>query len=742
MAAGAASIGYRAFISYSHQDQAWAQWLHRAIETYRVPSRLVGGTTAAGIIPRRLVPIFRDRDELASATDLGRKVNEALAQSANLIVICSPAAAASRWVGEEVRAFKRLGRADRIFCLIVAGEPYATELAGREGEECFSEALRFVIDDQGRLTHERTEPIAADVRAGKDGKANARLKLIAGMLDVGFDALKQREQQRRNRKWAALAAASFAGMLLTGGLSVYALRARSEAIAQRSEAEGLIEFMLGDLRKKLEPVGRLDVMDSVGERALAYYSKQDAGALDADSLGRRARALHLIGEVDDLRGDLDPALDVFQKAARSTSELLARAPNESQRIFDHAQSVYWVGYVAFQRGQNDVAEKSFNEYKSLAERLVALDPGKADWQAEVEYAYSNLGTLLVKEGRSAEAIAAFERSLDVSSALARQAPDDASRQLDDAQSRAWLADALENEGQFSRALELRTVELTTYKAVLAQDPKNNDAKQHLLVCEHALARLALAQGDIKLALDELQTAKTFAEDLMLAEPDSTLWIESASDTYAALALALHFQGDDAAARTNIARATVLAKDLVRRDSSVVRWRAVLLGQCELHLATLEAVSGRHEEALRLSQHVVQGIDGLHDDEKRDHLIRAVLAAALLRSGDEYQSMAKGEDARAAWQRVVAVLAPDQEHASPVVQTLRASALFRLGRESDARAIAADLEKIGYRHPEFVELQAHLAEDLRAEGALVATARPATMTRTEKRADGRRAASDP
>src|ERR1700742_893341 len=109
MAHAGENVRYRAFISYSHRDETWARWLHRAIETYRVPSRLVGTTTAAGIIPRRLAPVFRDRDELASATDLGRKVDEALAASANLIVICSPAAATSRWVDAEVRAYKRLG---------------------------------------------------------------------------------------------------------------------------------------------------------------------------------------------------------------------------------------------------------------------------------------------------------------------------------------------------------------------------------------------------------------------------------------------------------------------------------------------------------------------------------------------------------------------------------------------------------------------------------------------------------
>src|SRR5215471_14241860 len=56
---------YRAFISYSHQDRAWADWLHRALETYRVPRRLVGRRTEIGIIPKRIAPVFRDREELA-----------------------------------------------------------------------------------------------------------------------------------------------------------------------------------------------------------------------------------------------------------------------------------------------------------------------------------------------------------------------------------------------------------------------------------------------------------------------------------------------------------------------------------------------------------------------------------------------------------------------------------------------------------------------------------------------------
>src|SRR5450432_5908 len=123
---------YRAFIAYSHQDENWAKWLHRTLETYRLPAHLVGTKTASGIIPSRLTPIFRDRSELPSAADLARVVNQALTESANLIVICSPHSARSNYVNEEIITFKRLGREDRVFCLVVDGEPNASDLAGRE----------------------------------------------------------------------------------------------------------------------------------------------------------------------------------------------------------------------------------------------------------------------------------------------------------------------------------------------------------------------------------------------------------------------------------------------------------------------------------------------------------------------------------------------------------------------------------------------------------------------------------
>ena len=61
---------YWAFISYSHKDAAFGRRLHRSLENYVLPRRLAGRAVAGGTVPKRLAPIFRDREELPAAGDL------------------------------------------------------------------------------------------------------------------------------------------------------------------------------------------------------------------------------------------------------------------------------------------------------------------------------------------------------------------------------------------------------------------------------------------------------------------------------------------------------------------------------------------------------------------------------------------------------------------------------------------------------------------------------------------------
>jgi hypothetical protein len=104
-AAGVRPLRYCAFLSYSHADEEIAGWLHDALEKFRTPSSLAGRLTHNGAIPKRLTPIFRDRHELAASDNLAAGIRDALDSSRFLIVLCSPAAAASRWVNAAIEMF-------------------------------------------------------------------------------------------------------------------------------------------------------------------------------------------------------------------------------------------------------------------------------------------------------------------------------------------------------------------------------------------------------------------------------------------------------------------------------------------------------------------------------------------------------------------------------------------------------------------------------------------------------------
>jgi DNA-binding beta-propeller fold protein YncE len=173
---------YFAFISYKSEDVEWATWLQHELEHYHLPASFNGRTD----VPQELRPVFRDIDEL-SAGNLPEQIKQALANSQNLIVICSPQAAQSPWVNQEVETFIALGRTNRIFPFIVEGN---------SPSEFFPPALLNLPKDEERL--------GGDV--SKKGRDAAFVKVVAGMLGVGFDTLWNRyekekaEEERKQRE--------------------------------------------------------------------------------------------------------------------------------------------------------------------------------------------------------------------------------------------------------------------------------------------------------------------------------------------------------------------------------------------------------------------------------------------------------------------------------------------------------------------------------------------------------------
>ena len=463
---------YKAFISYSWADKAWGNWLHRTLELYRTPKALIGAATPLGPAPARLHPIFKDREEEAAGHGIGAAIETAMDASDFLIVVCSPRSAKSKWVNREVAWFKTRKSKERVLALVVDGEPGVSLSPGKPGEECFPATLLYKVDENLQPTEALEDvPLAADARKEGDGKRLAKLKLAAALLGLGLDDLVKRDDRRRavRRRWAmggmgTIAASMTALALVAVEQRNQARKMQAEAEFQRDEAEGLVEFMITDMRKKLDAVGRLELLDSTAQRTLDFYERQNPEGMTPDSLGRRARALLLFGEVHNSRGDLDAALAAYRQAAATTGEQLRRDPDNEQRIFDHSQSVFWVGYIAWQRGDAETARAYWSQYHDQAERLVDLDPDNDDWQTELMYAHSNLGTLAMDQGDANTAEAHFVKALDLNKKFVGETPTTPEAAIDLGQSYSWLAEALYHQGRMQEAKEIRENELAAYDA--------------------------------------------------------------------------------------------------------------------------------------------------------------------------------------------------------------------------------------------------------------------------------------
>lgn len=373
---------FKAFISYSHQDEPWARWLQKSLESYRIPKHLVGSQGVFGEVPIHLTPVFRDREDLSSASDLKSRIGEELAASETLIVICSPAAVQSRWVNEEIRKFKASGREQRIFALIVDGDPQSKN----PEESCFPPALLEHADGH------QHEPLAADARKYADGKTLAKLKLVAGILGIRLDELRRRDMQRRRKTWAIATATSLLLILLTISLALTAISSKKAAQMQRAGTEDLLSYMLGNLQS-LDPIVGLEVVDQNNEQVMNYLKSLGFQQMDNDKLVETALSWREQGKLLKERGDLTAAMEPLQQSRAAFIELHQREGGSTRALFELGQAEFWVGYVHMDKGELDEAQASFTRYGAITRRLVNADPNNAEMVMELAYSLINLSAL-------------------------------------------------------------------------------------------------------------------------------------------------------------------------------------------------------------------------------------------------------------------------------------------------------------------------------------------------------------
>ena len=265
-------VKYDAFISYRHTDPDGyvAKTLHKKLETFKIPRSVV---KKHNLKSRRISRVFRDEEELPLEGSLNDSINMALQNAGKLIVICSPRLQESVWCQKEIDTFISLHGRDNVVLVLVEGEP----------EQSFPRQLTF---DGEKVI----EPLAADVR-GKNKRQmkkqmdEAVVKIIAAILGLNYDDLRQRHRERKIRQTMA-----FFGTL-TVVLTLFLAFTLSMLLKLKAQSE-TIETQLDTI------VSQSDLLrESYRENKAKFAQNQAENARKLITEGRFKDALYVLRSV-------------------------------------------------------------------------------------------------------------------------------------------------------------------------------------------------------------------------------------------------------------------------------------------------------------------------------------------------------------------------------------------------------------------------------------------------------------
>ncbi len=234
---------YDAFISYRHAplDLFVAEKLHKMLENFKVPRLASDELKKQGkdTVKRSISRVFRDRDELPLSSNLSDTIEEALAHSEFLIVICSPRTKESLWVQKEISMFVAMHGREKVLAVLIEGEPDESF-----PEQLTKEEIAFVrLDGTKEIQQKTIEPLAADVRGKNKKEVEKKLKeellrLVAPILGCEYDDLKQRHRERRFKRMLTASLVAAGVFLVFGGVSLVMalqIRAQSQIITRQYE---------------------------------------------------------------------------------------------------------------------------------------------------------------------------------------------------------------------------------------------------------------------------------------------------------------------------------------------------------------------------------------------------------------------------------------------------------------------------------------------------------------------------
>ncbi|HEX2122593.1 MAG TPA: protein kinase [Thermoanaerobaculia bacterium] len=476
-----------------------------------------------------------------------------------------------------------------------------------------------------------------------------------------------------------------------------AIEARAEAEARRAQAENLIEFMLGDLRTKLGTVGRLDILDDVGKRALAYVESLQPEIMSADELARNAKALTQLGDVRKSQGKLPEAVAMFQRALEFARIGMQREPSHRDVQLAYGTAHYWLGSAAQDSGDLPRALTHMRVYLNVAEALAGRFPADDQLQLERAYGHGNVGSILEMQGDLAGAVAHYSTSYQIKEARLRSNPTDAYARAEVARAINKVGRVQQRLGDLAGARSHFEKEVETYRYLVDADPRQTQWKQRLAASLGFLSAVRADMGDSKGALTCAQDELAIGRELAARDPANVEWQRNLAAAAWRVADLHRSRGELPEALRFAEEADHLMRGAVKKIPSRQEWVLELAGIDTTYAQALNAIGqrGRAREMLQASIRSLEGIGGTAGVFR--------FADAWFGLGEIARASGDRDAASSAWSKAYAALR-DEAPGSTRTQILGlwVRVCGRLDRPGEAAAARAYLRRIRY-HDDDLEI---------------------------------------
>ncbi|SEK79849.1 Protein kinase domain-containing protein [Roseateles sp. YR242] len=321
-----------------------------------------------------------------------------------------------------------------------------------------------------------------------------------------------------------LAVLSLVGLTTFSVLQAHrAAKAEQQALQRRQQADDLLSFMLGELADKLRPIGRLELLDSVGAKALAYMS--EGSDIAAPERLQRAKALTVLGEVRVSKRDLENALAPLQAAARLID---GAPPNQALRddwYKAQGTAAFWEGHAYWSMRRYDLATTSLDRYRTASQAWLDAVPTSKEALTELSYAQNSLGTLRMEVSDLRGAAERFTASIELKRKVldAQDGPGDPAVRIELADSLSWLGSILLWEGALDQSSAVFKQAVEVVSQVRKGAPGNNQWAYREAVLHRWMGVVARSRGELEAAKLEFESAVSLLATLKNQDPSNLNW---------------------------------------------------------------------------------------------------------------------------------------------------------------------------------------------------------------------------